>query len=173
MNRPYVYKNLTLSEVQTHIRHLGEELNDKESLEIRVDDIDSEFTLTKNTYKVKPTTLSLLIRTSDVGRDEIQALHSWLASEPYVIKVRKSPKQKYISQIKIVWSVADPLYPASIISSLEKICRKIGGAWPPTISIGYYPYKINYQNLPGKLEVNSLLWKAGHKLGSVIRWLSR
>ncbi|MEX2500542.1 MAG: hypothetical protein WD397_16875 [Wenzhouxiangellaceae bacterium] len=172
MDQPFVYKNLTLSEFQTHIRHLGEKLNDKESLEVRVDDIDSEFTLIKDTYKVKPTTLSLLIRTSEVGREEIHVLHSWLAIEPYVIKVRLSPKKKYISQIKIVWSVTDPLYPANIISCLEKICRKMGGAWPPTLFVGYYSYKMDYQNLPGELEVDSLVWKAGYKLGLVIGKIS-
>jgi hypothetical protein len=168
MDQPYLYKNVTLPEFEVHIRHLAEKLNDKESLEIRVVDIGSEFTLTKNTYKMKPATLSFLIRTSDIGRDEIHALHDWLASEPYTIKVRRSPKKKYISQIKIVWSVADEKYPMSIISSLETICNKLDGRWPPAIFIGYYSYKMDYKMLPGKLEVDSYFWNIGNKLGKAI-----
>lgn len=168
MDRPFIYKDVDLVDFQVHIRHLAENLRSTESFEINIKDIGIEFSLIKNSYKVKPTTLSLLIRTSDVGRNKLYELHSWLLTEPYTIKVRKSQKKKYINQVKIIWDTSDSFYPADIVSALNKICSKLGGVWPPSLLLGYYSYKMSYKNLPGKLVVDSLFWKAGYAVGLAI-----
>ena len=168
MDHSFIYSEVSLSDFQTHIRHLVEEVNDSNTFEIRIEDICAEFSLIRNTYKVKPTTLSLLIRTSDVGRDNIYGLHNLLILEPYTLKIRKSPKKKLINQIKIVWDTADSSYPLSVISGLKKVCSQLDASWPPDLSIGYYSLNSAHQDLPGKLTVNSLLWNTGHVIGKVI-----
>ena len=101
MNAYCVYKGINAFQLQTHIRNFIKEFGNKESFEVRIENINAEFTLTKNTYKTKPSTLSILIRTGDVGRKEIHFLHKWLESGDYQIKVKRSPKRKYISQIRV------------------------------------------------------------------------
>jgi hypothetical protein len=164
---------VSFTDLKTHIRHLAEKLRDKDSIEIKVEDIGVEFSLIKNTYKVKATTLSLLIRTSDVGRDKLYELHSWLLTKAYNIKVRKSPKKKYINQIKVVWDTSSGRYPTDIASGLNEICFKLGSVWSSYLSIGYFAYKMNHQNLPGKLEVDTYLWKAGYAIGWIVGKIMR
>jgi len=166
-NRAFIYKGLTFIDFQAHTKFLAENLFDKDSFEIRIDEIDAEFTLSKKTYKTKSTTLTLLVRTSDVGRDAIYMLHDWLSTENYSIKVRRSPKKKYINQIRIIWNVSDSLFATDISSCLKKINHKIGGTDSITLWVGYFYTTKALQELPGKLEVSSFMWNLGNKIGRI------
>jgi len=166
-NRAFIFKGLTFIDLQLHIKFLAKELVDKDSCEIRIDEIDAEFTLSKKIYKTKPTTLTLLIRTSDVGRDAIYMLHDWLIAENYSIKVKRSPKKKYINQIRVAWDVSDNFFAVDICSCLKKINHKISGTDTVTLWVGYFYLSRAFRELPGKLEVSSFMWNFGNKTGRI------
>jgi len=157
-NRAFVFKELTFIDFQSHIKFLAKDLFDRDCFEIRIDEMGAEFTLSKKAYKTKSTTLTLLVRTSDVGR----------VSEDYSIKVRRSPKKKYISQIRIIWDISDTLFVTDISSCLKKINNKIGGTDNVSLWVGYFYSSKAFQELPGKLEVSSFMWNVGNKIGRII-----
>ena len=150
-----------------HIRYLATVLEENSCLYIRYLDKSVEIPVHKRCFKTKPTVISPLIRTSDVGRDELRRIRELLNYDGFSLAYRRSPKKKFLNQITAPIPVDDPLYPLKIRSVLATIAEVLGEEMPHHVVIGYHQNTFS-QTLPGDIHYDSKAAIVAYKLGKMV-----
>ena len=97
------------SGLNAHIRYLADALQEDSCLYVRYLNKPVEIPVHKRCFKTKPAVVSPLIRTSDLGREELQKVRELLESEGFTLGLRRSPKKKFLNQVTARVPVDDPL----------------------------------------------------------------
>jgi hypothetical protein len=160
------------SGLNAHIRYLAESLEDYSCLFLRYLNKPVEIPVYKRCFKTKPTVVSPLIRTSDVGREELQKVRETLESEGFPLKLRRSPKRRFLNQVSAPIPVDDPLFPLKVRSILTTVAEALGEKMPDRVVVGYHQNAFG-EPLPGEFHYNSkapqIAYNLGKKLGSKMR----
>lgn len=160
------------SGLNAHIRYLADKLEKDSCLFITYLDKPVEIPIHKRCFKTKPSVVSPLIRTSDVGRDELEKVREALDAEGFSLKLRRSPKKKFLNQVVVPIGTDDPLFPLKIRSVLETVAGVLGEEMPEKIEVGYVQMRFREQ-LPGEFHYRtkaaSLGYKLGKAAGSILR----
>ena len=164
---PAWFEDLAPEQLHAHIRYLGTELGDRSWIEIELGSSGVVVPASKRVYKRKSPTVTLLLRTSSVGRQPLERMFETLSGESYEIRVRRSAKKKFLSQCKVVLSSGDPTYPLKAVSILRTISCHLDIEWPPNFAVGYIDQEVA-NGLPGKYRHNSLAWRAGYAIGRTV-----
>ena len=155
------------SGLNAHIRYLAEELDADSCLYVRYLTEQVEIPIHKRCFKTKPTVLAPLIRTSDVGRDQLQRIRDSLEAKAFSLKLRRSPKRKFLNQVTASVPIDDPMYPLKIREILTTVAEYLGEALPSQITVGYHQNRFS-ENLPGEIYYKSKAATLGYKLGKAI-----
>ena len=159
------------SGLNAHLRHLAESPEENTCINIFYLDQLIEIPIHKRCFKTKPNTLASLIRTSHVGRQELQEIRKSLELSGFSLKLRRSPKKKFLNQVVASVPVDDPTYPLKVRLILSTIAETLEQEMPEKVGIGYCEH-IHPEALPGTYQfhgdVESLAYKIGHKVGSTI-----
>lgn len=159
------------SGLNAHLRYLADTLEENACLNVFYLDQPVEIPIHKRCFKMKPNILSSLIRTSHVGRQELQEIRESLELSGFPLKLRRSPKKKYLNQVVAFVSVDDPPYPLKIRQILAAVAESLGEEMPAKVGVGYY-VPILPGALPGTYHYNSdfesLAFKLGKKIGSTM-----
>ena len=155
------------SGLNAHFRYLAEALEENSCLYVRYLDRSLEIPVYKRCFKTKPTVLSPLIRTSDLGREELQKVREMLEPAGFSLRLRRSPKKKFLNQVIVPISVDDPLYPIKIREVLATTAVVFGEEMPKQLVIGYHQNRFS-ENLPGEIHYQSKVATLGNKLGKAI-----
>ena len=153
--------------LNAHIQYLAEALEENSCLFIRYLDKAVEIPICKRCFKTKTAVLSPLIRTSDVGREQLQNVREMLESDGFSLRLRRSPKKGFLNQVTVPVSVDDPLYPMKIRRILVTVAEVLGKDMPTHVVIGYHKNRFT-ETLPGDLHYDSKAATLGFKLGRAI-----
>lgn len=160
------------SGLNAHVRYLADSLQENSCLYVWYLDKPIEIPIHKRCFKTKPTVVSPLIRTSDVGRNELQKISELLDSEGFALSQRRSAKRNFLSQVTAPVPVDNPVYPLRIRSILEIVAEILGQEMPNQVVIGYHQISFS-ENLPGNIHHDSkaatVAYKLGKKVGSMMR----
>ena len=169
---PNSYDVNVASELNAHIRYLAESGEENSCLFIRYLDNAVEIPVYKRCFKTKPAVVSPLIRTSYVGREELQNIRVILASQGFHLRLRHSPKMRFLNQISAPIPVSDPLFPLKIRSILTSVAGVLGEKMPDRVLVGYDTFTLA-EPLPGKLyfasKLSQIAFELGKKHGSKFR----
>lgn len=159
------------SGLNAHLRYLANTLEENSCLNLFYLDQPVEIPIHKRCFKTKPNVLSSLIRTSHVGRQELQEIKESLRSNGFSLKLRRSPKKKFLNQVVASVSVDDPAFPLKIRQIVATVANTLGKEMPTHVGIGY-DFPILPETLPGTYQYNSdrepVLFKLGKKVGSTV-----
>ena len=160
------------SGLNAHTRYLADTLEENSCLYIRYLAKVVEIPVHKRCFKTKPTVLSPLIRTSDVGRKELQEIRERLESEGFSLRLRRSPKKKYLNQVTVPIPIDNPLYPLKIREVLATIAEVLGDEMPAQVVVAYHQNRFS-ENLPGEIHYKgkaaTLAYEIGKAIGSKLR----
>lgn len=140
------------SGLNAHLRYLADVLEEGCCLYVLYLDKSVEIPIYKRCFKTKPTVLSPLIRTSDVGRGRLEEVREMLESQGFSLRLRRSPKKKFLNQVSSPVPVDDPLYPLKIRQILATVAEAVGEQVPAQVVIGYHQIRFS-TNLPGKIHL--------------------
>lgn len=152
------------SGLNAHIRHLADSLEENSCLYIRYLDKPVEIPVHKRCFKTKPTIIAPLIRTSDVGRSELEEIQDLLDSKAFPLGLRRSPKKNFLNQITVRLPINNSSYPLHLRTVLEVVAEIIGEEMPSRVVIGYDNVKFS-EPLPGSIQFRSKAGTIGYKLG--------
>ena len=160
------------SGLNAHLRYLADALQENSCLYVRYLDNPVEIPVHKRCFKTKPTALSPLIRTSDVGRERLEQVRQLLETEGFTLGLRRSPKKKFLNQVTAPVSIDDPTYPLKIRAVLVTVADVLGEKMPAQVVIGYHQNKFS-EALPGDIHYDSkaatFAYELGKKVGSKLR----
>ena len=155
------------SGLNAQIRCLADALEENTCLYVRYLNKPVEIPIHKRCFKMKLTVLSPLIRTSDVGREELRRVREMLESEGFSLGLRRSPQKRFLNQVTAPVPVDDPLYPLKIRAILATVAEVRGEEMPAQVVIGYHQNTFN-EALPGDIHYDSKAATLGYKLGKAI-----
>jgi len=155
------------SGLNAHLRYLADALEEGSCLFVRYLDKPVEVPVHKRCFKTKPDVLSPLIRTSDVGRETLEEIKEILESKGFSLRLRRSPKKKFLNQVTVLVPIDDPLYPIKIREILATVARVLGETMPAQVVIGYHQNRLT-ENLPGEIHYQSKAATLGYKMGKAI-----
>jgi hypothetical protein len=162
------------SGLNAHLRYLANTLEDNSCLNIVYLDQPVEIPIQKHCFKTKPDVLSSLIRTSHVGRRELQEIQESLHSNGFSLKLRRSPKRKFLNQVVASVPIDEPTFPLEVRQILATVAETLGKEMPARVGIGYY-LPIPPETLPGIYHYNSdresLSFNIGKKIGYAAGYL--
>lgn len=155
------------SSLNAHVRYVADALEEGSCLFVLYLDNSVEIPIHKRCFKTRPNVLSPLIRTSDVGPERLQEIKGALESEGFSLRLRRSPKKKFLNQVRVPVPVDDPLYPIKIRRILATVAEVLGERMPAQVVIGYHQDRFT-ENLPGEIHYLSKIATLSHKLGRAI-----
>ncbi len=164
---PYWFEGLQPEQMNAHVRHLANKMSAGSRIEVEISSIGVHIPIIKREYKTKAPRLMVLIRTSDVGRPALNQLHSTLVAGNCKLWERRSAKKRILSQVGVLFSIDDNVFPLQCVSILRLVCESLGIAWPQQLAVGYTATELN-RSLPGRLTSNDLGWRAAHAAGRAI-----
>lgn len=155
------------SGLNAHLRYLADVLDKDSCLYVRFLDKAVEIPIHKRCFKRSPPVLSSLIRTSDVGRQQLQKIRETLESEGVALKLRRSTKKKILNQVTAFVPVDDELYPLKISAILTAVAKILGEEMPARVVIGYHQSQFS-EDLPGDIHYDSKIATLAYRLGKAI-----
>ena len=155
------------SSLNAHLRYLAGALEEGSCLFVRYLDKPVEVPVHKRCFKTKPDVLSSLIRTSDVERETLQEIKDVLESKGFSLRLRRSPKKKFLNQVTALIPIDDPLYPVKIREILATVAQALGETMPAKVVVGYHQDRFS-EDLPGEIHYQSKAATLGYKMGKAI-----
>lgn len=155
------------SGLNAHIRYLADELEEDSCLFITYLDRTVEIPIHKRCFKTKPSVVSPLIRTSEVGRDELEKVRVALDAKGLSLQLRRSPKKKFLNRVVVPISTDDSLFPLKIRSVLETVASVLGEEMPARIEVGYFQMRFK-ERLPGEFHYRTRAASLGYEIGKSV-----
>ncbi len=164
---PIRYHDLSVLEMQTHLRHCANNLNDRDTAHFQLSEAGVVVPVIKRIYRTKPSSLVFLARSGSIERAHLASLRDHLESEGYDLKLSYTKKRKQLSRIAVSFAVDEPMYPIKALRILEFIATQRQSPWPQAMAVGY-GVRSDGPGLPGEVTIDVPILNAARRLGFAI-----
>ena len=164
---PVRYDELTEKDIQAHLRYCGSDQFHASRVEFVFCDVGIVVPMVKATYRIKGTTLNVLIRSGSFGPVRLLKLKEELSSLGYDLKTSYTSKRKLLSRVIVRLPIDDGTVAVSGLNVLKSIARAVDLSWPSTLAVGY-PLGSEALTLPGTLSFREPFRNAGYRIGLAV-----
>ena len=164
---PVRYDELTEKDIQAHLRYCASNQFHASGVEFLLCEVGIVVPMVKVTYRIKRSTLNVLIRSGSFGRARLLTLKDELSSLGYDLKITYTSKRKLLSRIVVRLPVDDGTIAVSGLNVFKSIARAVELSWPSAVAVGY-PLGSEVPTLPGTLSFRAPFRNAGYKIGLAV-----
>jgi hypothetical protein len=164
---PVRYDELTEKDVQAHLRYCASSQFQGNCAEFLLCEAGIVIPIVKKTYRTKPATLEVLIRSGSFGRVRLVKLNEQLSSEGYELKISYTSKRKLLKRIVVSLLIDDGTVALSGLKVLRSIAAAVSISWPSAVAVGY-ALGSEAPGLPGRLSYRPPFRNAGYQIGLAV-----
>lgn len=170
LRRRPIFKGLSLLQLQRYITYASESLDDGGNIEIEPEGFTGPIRIEKKTYKSRPDSIILSIRSGFHSRDSIVSVSKALTKEGIDHKFAYTKKQHLPRRLFVPLRIDSKMVSSAATHIIRTIYKAIGAGHINTFSIACWgPYKKGLLEADGEIIKTPFFYHAGYVTGRILR----